>query len=80
MSTVIIPEGCYAVVVIMPKGEDAEPDIKFHNVIEGSEHLFVADAITALASWQADSAESLLDELAEAEGGEPDEGEEPAAD
>ena len=69
MPTITVPEGFAAVVVLIAKADDDSTiDIKFVNGDEGIEHLYAADAIAALAGYQADEIDELLEGGGDAEG------------
>ena len=68
MSTITVPEGFQAVVVMIPKDEKVETKVEFVGIDASDEHLFAADAIGALTGTIVDTVEELLD-------GEPEEDE-----
>jgi hypothetical protein len=76
-STITVPEGFFAVVVLVPKSETGEAKLEFSGHEEGMEAALAADAIPVLVDFMSDEIESLNDELAETSDNDAEETEDP---
>jgi hypothetical protein len=66
MSTITIPDGHVAVVVFVPRAEDAESVVKVVGITdEDSEHGCIAEAICALAAAACEISDDLIEEMEE---------------